>query len=200
MENGFAQRSFYSYTGLKFSLLIHRGAAMNESAIAELLDRQEITRLLHQVARATDRGDQQLFSDAYHDDGQDFHGVANGHVSGIVAALGSMNNWCVASHHSITNIDIQINGDTADVESYFRAFHRRSDETGDWDELLLGRYVDRFERRSAVWKIAKRICIFDWSSIEPGNQTPWTAAYAGEYVFGQRNRQDSYYTKDHPSS
>lgn len=171
---------------------------MQENAVAELLDRQEITRLLHQVARATDRGDQQLFADAYHADGQDFHGVANGHVSGIVSALGDMNGWCVASHHSITNIDIRLDGDHADVESYYTAFHRRSDETGEWDELLLGRYVDRIERREGVWKIAKRICIFDWSSIAPGNLTPWTAAYDGDYVFGRRDREDASYTGRHP--
>ena len=167
-------------------------------AVARLTDQSEIVQVLHQVARATDRSDRQLFEGGYHPDALDFHGVANGPVSGIAAALDSMNDWCVASHHAVTNIEIEFDGDQANVRSYFTAFHRRSDESGEWDEWVLGRYIDRFERRGGAWKIAKRIAIWDWSSIDRGNETPFTGKYPGNYVFGRRDRQDASYTGKHP--
>jgi hypothetical protein len=63
---------------------------MTERTIAEILDRQEITHLLHQVARAIDRGDPALYADAFHPDGEDYHGIVNGHVSAITEVLGSI--------------------------------------------------------------------------------------------------------------
>jgi hypothetical protein len=69
--------------------------------------------------------------------------------------------------------------------------HRRKSKDGTVTKDLTfgGRYVDRFERREGVWKIAHRQVIFEWSRIDQVEES-----YALEhFVTGQRSREDAVY-------
>ncbi len=174
-----------------------------DSAMAALLDKQEITELLYRIARGTDRGDVELFSSGFHDDGTDYHGLANGPVKNILAVLGQSK--LLLTQHAISNVLIELDGDVARVESCFISFHQSRDDAGQlWDETLRGRYLDRFERRAnGLWKIARRVVLWDWSRVEPSGAT-WIdrvrqrPGVDDRFIFGRRDRSDMVYTHQLP--
>ena len=171
-------------------------------AIAKLLAKQEITEVLARIARGTDRGDVALFASGFHEDGEDYHGLANGPVANILATLGRSTLLC--TQHLLGNVLIELDGEIARVETLFISFHQRRDEEGQlWDETLRGRYLDRFEQRAGVWKIARRVVVWDASRVEPAagwwfelmRQRPGAD---DRFVFGRRDRSDMVYTFELP--
>lgn len=171
--------------------------------IADLLDKQTITEVLHSVARGVDRGDVDLVAAGFHDDATDYHGLANGPVANVLSILAQ--GRLLFSQHAISNILIDLDGDRAKVESCFNAAHQARAADGQlWDELLRGRYLDRFERRGGEWKIARRVVLWDWSRVEPSGES-WfdrMRARAGtddRYIFGRRDREDMVYTDRLPA-
>ncbi len=173
-----------------------------ERAIAELLAKQEITEVLHRIARGTDRGDVALFASGFHEDGEDYHGLANGPVAQILATLGRSTLLC--TQHLLGNVLIDLDGAVARVETLFTSFHQRRDDTGQlWDETLRGRYLDRFEQREGVWKIARRVVVWDASRVEPAaaswfelmRQRPGAD---DRFVFGRRDPSDMVYSFELP--
>ena len=69
-----------------------------------------------------------------------------------------------ANHHLIGQLNIlELDGDVALGEVYFQAFHRLVAEGRERDLFVAGRYVDRYERRDGVWKIAHRSEVNDWT-------------------------------------
>jgi 3-phenylpropionate/cinnamic acid dioxygenase small subunit len=174
-----------------------------DGAIAGLLAKQEITEVIYRVARATDRGDVELYAACFHEDGADYHGLANGSVRNILAVLARSK--LLLTQHAITNTLIDLDGDRARAESCFSSFHQSRDEQGKlWDEAIRGRYLDRLERRAnGPWKIARRVVLWDWSRIEPSGET-WVDRMRlrpgadDRYIFGRRDRQDMLYTDTLP--
>jgi hypothetical protein len=176
---------------------------VSKDAIANLLAKQEITEVLYRIARGTDRGDVELFASGFHEDGTDYHGLANGPVRNILAVLSRSK--LLLTQHSISNVLIELEGDVARVESCFTSFHQSRDDDGKlWDETLRGRYLDRFERRAdAAWKIARRVVLWDWSRVEPSAAT-WfdrmrqRPGAEDRFIFGRRDRSDMVYTDTLP--
>ena len=168
-----------------------------------LLTKQEITEVLYRIARGTDRQDIALFASGFHEDGTDYHGLANGPVANIVDTLGRSK--LLSSQHAITNILIALDGDVAEVESCFNAFHQSRDADGRlMDEELRGRYLDRFERRAdRLWRIARRVVVWDWSRVQPSGET-WfdrvrqRPGVEDRFIFGRRDREDMVYTRRLP--
>lgn len=174
-----------------------------EQAIADLLAKQEITEALYRIARGTDRGDVELYADGFHEDATDFHGMLNGSARRVAENLARSK--LLLTQHSLSNILIELDGDTARVETLFTSFHQALDTHGTLsDETLRGRYLDRFERRDAgPWKIARRIVVWDWSRVEPSGAT-WfermkqRGNMEERYIFGRRDRNDISYTHKLP--
>lgn len=170
-----------------------------DERIAGLLDKQAITEMLHRVARGIDRGDVELVAACFHEDGTDYHGLANGPVGKVLSILGQGRLHC--SQHAISNILIDLDGDSAKVESCFNAAHQARAADGQyWDELLRGRYLDRVERRGdGEWKIARRVVLWDWSRVEPSGESWFDRMRArpgmdDRYIFGRRDQHDMVYT------
>ena len=95
--------------------------------------------------------------------------------------------------HFLCNELIEVQGDTAHCESYLFAVHRRQtkDGTATKDLTFGGRYVDRFERREGVWKIAHRQVVLEWSRLDAVEES-----YSLEHaVTGQRSREDAVYKR-----
>lgn len=170
-----------------------------DQALTELLSKQEITETLFRIARGTDRGDVELYAAGFHEDATDFHGILNGPASRVIDNLAR--STLLLTQHSISNILIELDGNTARVESLFTSFHQAKNVNGDLlDETLRGRYLDLFERRKdGPWKIARRVVLWDWSRVEPSGAT-WFDRMAerggmeDRYIFGRRDREDMSYT------
>ena len=139
-----------------------------------------------------DRGDADLVASVYHADGTDDHGSFKGLGSDFaVYATSRLPARYRATQHTIANTIIDfVDDDTAHVESHVCARHLRDD--GDdvlAMETFFGRYVDRFERREGVWKIAERLVVHDWDLAEPV-----TLAFPpGRFTDGARGPADPSY-------
>ena len=76
---------------------------------------------------------------------------------------------------------------------YFQAFHRVVEDGAEKDLFIAGRYVDRYERRDGVWKIAHRAFVMDWNQVAP-NASEWEEGMFAELrVRGGRAPDDPFY-------
>jgi ketosteroid isomerase-like protein len=127
----------------------------------------EIQQVIFRYCRGVDRGDAALIASVYHPDAVDEHGAWRGLGREFGDYLvPAMDQTPLVSQHHITNSLIALAGDTAQVESYFIAFHGEADGAGGHRHAqVCGRYLDRFERRDGGWKIAHRQVILDLSRV-----------------------------------
>jgi hypothetical protein len=166
-------------------------------ALQKLLDNQEITEVLYRWARAADRQDLGLLATVYHPGAMEDHGIFAGTAESFVGWL--ERRWSdghlPGTNHVITNVRIDVSSDraSATVESYFcvhMSFHLAG---GVLDELLGGRYLDRFERRDGTWRITNRVCAYDWGRSEPETEDAWFRRVPGKYTWGAVGRSDPSY-------
>jgi hypothetical protein len=119
--------------------------------------------------RGQDRLDPVLHRSVFHDDATTDYGAGyRGDADGFVAFAQGVLTPHGANHHMIGQVRIDFEGDDlAFGEVYFQAFHRVVDDGVESDLFVAGRYVDRYERRAGVWKIAHRSELVDWVRTEP---------------------------------
>ncbi len=135
----------------------------------ELVAREEIRDVLFRYARGIDRLDVDLVRSCYHDDAHDDHGAFRGDLEGFLAWVGDVLTYFDSTMHFLGNQLIEVDGAVAHAESYCVAYHRRGAHDGEepYDLVTALRYVDRLERRGDQWRIADRVCVFDWSRRDP---------------------------------
>ena len=150
-----------------------------------LVSWQAIYDLSCDYVRAQDRLDPVLHRSVFHDDATTDYGAGwQGDAPGFVAFAQGVLAPHKANHHMIGQVRIDFESETlAFGEVYYQAHHRIVGEDGaEYDLFVAGRYVDRYERRAGVWKIAHRTELADWMRNEPaadveGGATmlPWGA-------------------------
>lgn len=136
-------------------------------AFDEMLAREEIRLCLLRYTRGVDRHDTALVATAYHADATDDHTgyIGPGRNLGHYANSAHDALW-EAHQHFTTNVSIELDGDTAHVESYFIVAGRRKQNTA--TDVHGGRYLDRFEKRDGRWAIAERVCVYEWGQPAEG--------------------------------
>jgi hypothetical protein len=141
-----------------------------EAAVRRLVDRQEILDCLHRYTRGVDRLDRDMVLSVYHPDAVDDHGHFVGSPEEFVDWLWAKAPGRLATQHYVTNSTIDLDGDTAHVETYFICSMRLDPD----HEISFsgGRYVDRFERRDGEWRIAARTVISEWRTRLDGSTFP----------------------------
>jgi|SRR5215510_2305689 len=134
-----------------------------------LTSRLEIEQVILSLARATDRREVAAIRACYHSDAHDDHGAFSGSgaefAEWVPKALGPF----AATQHVLSPPRIELDGDVAHAETYCTAHHvyPASDPGGERDSIMGLRYLDRFERRGGVWRIASRRCVWDYTYIVP---------------------------------
>ncbi len=132
------------------------------TAIEELLAKQEIYELVAKYMRGLDRLDADLLRSVFYEDGWCEYGICDAAPFEFVEfAMGALGDH-EANQHMIGNVLIEIDGDQAFGEVYFNAYHKVKSDTGFDDVTIAGRYIDRYEKRDGVWKIAYRSERADW--------------------------------------
>lgn len=149
-----------------------------EDKLKLLLDKQEIIEIIYTYCRAIDRRDPELLQSVFHSDSTHDHGPYEGSSSGFCKFVLDAFRTIGATQHLVGNILIDLKGNTAFAETYWVAFHRIPEKQsgpdvlfkshgGDEDLFIGGRYIDRFDRRNGVWRIAHRFGVHDWQRWEP---------------------------------
>lgn len=140
---------------------------MND-AVQELIDRQACTDLAAIYCRALDRLDAELLRSVYFDDAVESRGFFEGGPDGFVEFAMTVLKAHDANQHMLGQSLVEVEGDVAYGEHYFIAFHRTTTQNGDKEDFWVGgRYIDRYEKRDGIWKIAFRSEVNDWTSTRP---------------------------------
>ncbi len=140
--------------------------------MSHLADREEIRDIIFLYTHAIDRRRWDMMPALFHEDAMFLFGAVEGDWKGFVQQARTILDPMPATHHQIGNVLFHFDGNIALTETYCTATHIIP---ADYPEGMpfpgLGkryvvtvglRYVDRFEKRQGVWKIANRNGIYDW--------------------------------------
>lgn len=169
-------------------------AATSSPDISTLLDYEGIRHATAVYCRGIDRLDGDLIREAYHPDAYDDHGPFKGgrddFVDWIVPFL--REHYVSTSHH-MTSQHIDLRGDHALVETYAIVAQEKKAIDGRRTQLIANtRYVDRFEKRDGVWRVARRTVVVD--SARSDEIGAWEGAHSMSTMTpGTRDRNDPIY-------
>lgn len=157
----------------------------NASLLQRLADQLAIQDLMARYARHVDRRQWEALREIYHPDATDDHGGYVGPVDGFIEWVSRRHAAVDESMHFLGNCLVEFGDhDTALVETYFCAYLRLGPQAGTENAMLRGgaeagangqdvavrgRYVDRVERRDGVWRIAKRVTVFEAIDSKPAD-------------------------------
>jgi SnoaL-like protein len=165
-----------------------------DARLQALLDKDEIAQVVQELARGTDRLDAEAITGCYHPDGFDDHNSFRGGPREFARWVLEVLPHFAATHHFVGPPRIRLEGDVACVDTYCIAHHlSKPDARGRQSDLILAlRYVDRFERRAGIWKIARRVCAFDWT-ITLDETAGAKFVFEAHFTLGRRDREDIAY-------
>jgi len=154
--------------------------AIEESLIGrlrELADKDEIRDVVYRRAKATDRRDLELALSCYHPDATEDHEGFDGPVTEYLAGASPVflgTSPVEVGVHLIGNVEIELDGDRAAVESVF-VCTLTANENGLRREFInTGRYVDDFAKRDGRWAISRRRCVYEWSHGAEPTERWWS--------------------------
>lgn len=160
----------------------------------ELGDREAIRDCLCRYSRGVDRCDEEMLRSVYWEDAYDDHSIFSGTREELIAWVLPLLRGMVQSQHAINNILIRLQGDTADVESYFYGYHRIPAGDTYVEAIQSGRYLDKFEKRNDQWRIIRRYVMVDWFR-DHVDAADWERGPLGQKMeFGGRHPKDLSYT------
>ena len=162
--------------------------------LEDLVAREEIGDVVKRLARGTDRLDEELMASCYHPDGFDDHNVFRGTGTEFARWVVETLPHFESTMHFVGSPLIRLDGDVAHVDTYCIAHHiSRPDGDGQQTDMVLAlRYVDRFERRAGDWRVAARVCAFDWTATVPFDPATGFRFEEG-WILGARDRTDPTY-------
>lgn len=131
---------------------------------AEVADRLAIYDVLAQHSRGVDRADGDVLKTCYWPEAEVAYGGFNGNAHEFCEFLPGAIRGFAHTQHCIGNVNIDLRGNDARVETYVTAFHYTANDSGpDQEMTYIGRYLDRMEKRDDVWKIIHRTVVMDWN-------------------------------------
>jgi len=162
-----------------------------DQRLQTLWDHHQIRELLATYCHGCDRGDEAEMASVYADDSWDDHGPdkCDGREFARRTVANSTRTTRTLSHQ-LGQSRIRVTGDSAGAETYFIAtvvYPPREPGGPDTINQLGGRYVDTLARGDGGWKIARRLCVREWSASQP-IAADWLAR-AG-FIQGQRGGKD----------
>jgi hypothetical protein len=181
---------------IDLSMLVAKVAEL-EARVAQIGERQRIIDVYRHYTRGLNRHDMELLYGSFWPDAQINYGFhswlrdpwidqwqKNRYQKGLS---------CQAHH--ITNETVDIDGDSAHVESYLIALWKPP--TDDKPALILaGRYIDRLDRRNGEWRIAVREFIpHFWGETTSIFHSTFTETAWPQTGFGSGDKSDPCYQR-----
>lgn len=139
-------------------------------SVQRLLDERSIAALMHRYARALDGKDWGLLTTCFTADATAIYGEVIGRVEGIDAIAGACRTALEkldSSQHILSNLEIEIDGDSARVRSYVHAQHTKANTPGGDNFIIGGIYLDEIGRAADGWRIRVRELKILWQEGNP---------------------------------
>ncbi|MES2363900.1 MAG: nuclear transport factor 2 family protein [Pseudomonadota bacterium] len=149
---------------------IKQPAHAQSADMDQLLSKQAITELLYKYPRALDRLDRDLLMSIGHPEAKVEFGKS------VFPNWTAYTDWMMKAHaemlgnnHRITNILIEVRGDTAVSESTGTAtLLVKQDKGPDYEERWMhSRYLDKWSRRGGKWGLDYRQTVMDYRTVKP---------------------------------
>jgi hypothetical protein len=141
---------------------------MSDRDLRAFMPKQEIRDVLSRYCRGLDRMDKEMAYSVWHQGGtahyhEIFEGTGHGFIDWVWQAHAAMQ----CHSHQITNVLIEVDGDTASSEAYVTVvLWTLPDDSGKQTEMVgRGRYLDRWSRRDGVWAIDHREHLLDMYTL-----------------------------------
>ncbi len=135
-----------------------------------MLDEYEIQRVRRIWAYGRDHCEWEVLTGCFHADATViiswYSGSALGFVERSKQAAASRKPE-ERSQHWLGNFQATVNGDRALLESDVQILSRDYLDGYLFDCTCYGRFLDRFERRDGVWRIARWTCVYDMDRLDP---------------------------------
>ena len=135
--------------------------------LQELLAKQACLEVITRYCRALDWLDEDALRTVFTPDANIDYGFFKGSGDGFIKAVMEIEHSLLRRWHNCSNTIIQVNGNTADSETYGFAANVYERDGQKMTDLFGGRYLDRFERRDGKWLIVKRTYVLDWQQSFP---------------------------------
>ena len=167
----------------------------DKSELRALLDKQSINETLMRFCRGIDRCDLELLKTVFREDCIVDYGKVGGSAWEFFDTVLTARQEIHRTHHQISSVLIDLDLDTAKVESYVSVYHYANEKNQDMDLIVGGRYLDNFEKRKSEWSIVKRIFIMDWNQNLPATAR-WEEGLHAQFThYGKHYPNDLLYTK-----
>ena len=158
------------------------------ASLQQVSDRLAITDQIYRYCRAMDRMDHDLGYSIWHEDGtadygHNFQGSGRDFVDHVCQQHASLQQHS----HQVSNIIIELDGDSAGSEAYVTATLRMKREDQLMQMVVISRYVDTWSRRDGRWALDHRIAVMEMDEMR--EVTPMT-----EHDRARRDRTDPSYS------
>jgi hypothetical protein len=136
-------------------------------------DHAQVTQLVYRYAQGIDRRDWDQVRSCFADDAVAHGSRTSAPIDEYLAVLRPGVEYFPTTMHFMGNQIVELDGDTAHVETYATAYHWKAEPAGDEhpENLVVGvRYHDTLARRGDGWTITGRQVSPDWK-VGPYPQT-----------------------------
>ncbi|MPS68334.1 MAG: nuclear transport factor 2 family protein [Novosphingobium sp.] len=146
--------------------------------LAAFVDREAIRDCVARLARGEDRRSAELIRGCWWPEARFDYGVHSGDFETYLAWVVPGADAIKDTQHLIGQSFIELDGDRAKAETHVFSYHRVDMGNGDRDTCIGGRYLDSFEKRGGVWRIAGRVMLYDWEQ-DWGAAADWSRGVMG---------------------
>ena len=142
------------------------------------LDREKIKDCIARLARGEDRRDAELIRACWWPDSTFDYAVKKGPFPEYLAWVVPGADAIKDTQHVLGQSFIELQGDSARVETHVVSYHRVDMGAGDRDTCIGGRYLDVMAKRGGEWRIADRTMLYDWYQ-DWGEAIDWSQGVMG---------------------
>ena len=164
-----------------------------DDELRDAIDKQAIREVCMRYCRAVDRLDEDELPHVFHDDATVTYGTYDGPTTGFIENMFGHIKTMERTFHCLGNQLVEVDGDKATGEIYVFAYISEIVEGETIDTLLVGRHLDRYERREGVWKISHRAFVMDWNQDTPSSMELEDGMYSELQTRGMRAPNDPLY-------
>ena len=136
--------------------------SVETAELRTLLDKQVCGETLTRYCRALDWLDADALKTVFTPDADIDYGFFQGRGDEFIPVVMDIERSFLRRWHLTANAIIQVDGDTAEGESYGLTAAVAEREGLMVTDVFGGRYLDRFVRRAGQWQITKRVYVLDW--------------------------------------